>query len=111
MKVIRLFVAAALMSAVVRVGSASAQVAADSVKKDNGSAEAQTAPRGPAVEAEQRHPFQGVVATVDANKITINAEGIPGMKQGATTLPYSIKDSGTTFKVGDRVTGDMVVKE
>ena len=51
------------------------------------------------------------VITGDRNKITINAEGIPGMKNGATTLPYSIKDSGTPFKVGDHVTGEMVVKE
>ena len=74
--------------------------------------------RGPAVSddsnagaATQRHPFHGVVSTVDANKITINAENIPGMKSGTTTLPYMLKTGSSTFKVGDKVTGMMVVRD
>ena len=64
----------------------------------------------PAGAASQRHHFEGVVSTVEGNKITINAEAIPGMKKGTTTLPYATKAGGESFQVGERVTGDMVVR-
>ena len=87
-------------------GTATAQQPGDTARNQNRDA-------GPTAQPEQRHPFEGVVATVDGNKITINAEGIPGMKQGATTLPYTVADGAnlTQFTVGDHVTGEMIVRD
>jgi hypothetical protein len=79
------------------------------------------APTGSSVQPEdagkvdKRIPFEGKVSTVNegSREITINADSIPHQMGGQTTLPYTVPESipFSTFKEGDVVHGDLVVRE
>jgi len=101
----RILFAAAAVAMTAPTGAAMAQKGADSMKNHVNDTIARKV---------QHWHFDGKVSTIDpgARRITINADSIPQQMGGQTTLPYQVPASVSfdSFHEGDRVNGDLVVR-